>query len=433
MRRNALPETMRILFISNNFPPEVNAPATRLYEHAKQWVADGHEVEVLTSAPHFPEGRVYRGYANRFATEVVDGIRVTRVPMYVTANEGVVKRTLSYISFMLSARWHVRRLQQRPDLVVATSPQFFAGVAGYLVGKKLRVPFVFEVRDLWPESIVAVGAMRRNAVIRFFERIEQFLYERAAHIVVVTDAFKAFITNRGIPGEKITVLKNGADLDAWGHPLDPERLAAWRKRLGVEGKFVAAYIGTIGMAHRADVMLEAAQRCSDPDVVFMVVGTGAERARLEARQAELNLPNVRLVDKVPKEDVRYLMALTDVSVVHLRRSDLFKTVIPSKIFEAMATRTPIVLGVEGETKAIIEAAGAGIPITPEDAGELVEAVLRLRNDPALHAQMGERGYAFVHEHFNREKLARRYADLLARIAGRDSVRARPAPAEVEAV
>jgi len=421
---------MRILFISNNFPPEVNAPATRVYEHARQWVQDGHEVEVLTSAPHFPEGYVYDGYENAFATEAVDGIKVTRVPMYVSPNEGIFRRTLSFVTFMLSTRWFARRLQQKPDVVVATSPQFFAGVAGYLMSRYQRVPFVLEIRDLWPESVVAVGAMPRNAVIRFFERIERFLYEKADHIVVVTNAFKRFITQKGIDPGKITVLKNGADLGVWEEALDTDRIEALRRQHGLAGKFVASYIGTIGMAHRVDVMMEAAQQCTDPDVVFMVIGTGSEREKLEARQAELQLPNVRLLEKVTKDEVRYLLALTDVSVVHLRASPLFKTVIPSKIFEAMATRTPIVLGVEGETREIIEEADAGIPIRPEQADELVEAVLRLKNHTGLYARMAESGYRHVQTHYDRSKLARCYAVLLERVCGRSESFT---PSKVEAI
>ena len=407
---------MRILFLSNNFPPEVNAPATRLYEHARQWVRDGHDVEVLTSAPNFPEGRVYDGYENRFTTGEVDRIKVTRVPMYVAPNEGILRRTLSYVTYMVSARWYARRLQQKPDIVVATSPQFFAGIAGYLMSRYQRVPFVLEIRDLWPESIVAVGALKRNAVIRFFERLERFLYERAEHIVVVTNAFKRFIVDKGIDPEKITVLKNGADLETWGAPLDDARVCALRRRHGLDGKFVVSYIGTIGMAHRADVLLEAARRCPDPDVVFMVVGTGAKRAALEARQAALRLPNFRLLGKVPKREVPYLMALTDVSVVHLKASPLFKTVIPSKIFEAMAARPPSVLGGEGETKEIRDEAGAGIPIEPENAEALVEAVLRLKREPALYDWMASNGYRHVHTHYDRSHLARRYAALLEQVA-----------------
>lgn len=406
---------MRILFVSNYFPPEVNAPATRLYEHATQWVADGHDVEVLTSVPNFPEGAVYDGYENRLTEEVTDGIAVTRVPMYVTPNEGVIRRALSYLSFMLSAWWFGRRQKGPPDVVVATSPQFFAALAGYAIARREGVPFVLEIRDLWPESIVAVGAMDRNLLIRLFERIERFLYRKAAHIVVVTEAFERALQDKGVPAEKISVIKNGVDIDGWDEPLDADRLAAIQKEHGLEGKFVVSYIGTIGMAHRVEVMLEAAQQCTDPDVVFMVVGAGARRDALEARQAELQLDNFRLVEKVPKRDVPYLMASTDASVVHLKASPLFKTVIPSKMFEAMITRTPIILGVEGEAKSILEAAGAGIAMPPEDADALVEAALTLKRNPARRRAMGENGREHVCSHYDRRILARRYAALLQRV------------------
>jgi colanic acid biosynthesis glycosyl transferase WcaI len=406
---------VHILFLSNYFPPEVNAPATRLHEHARQWVADGHTVDVLTSVPNFPEGEVYDGYENRLTEEERDGIRATRVPMYVSPNEGVIQRTLSYLSFMVSACWYAGRLPT-PDVLVATSPQFFAALAGAWVSWWKDVPFVLEIRDLWPESVVAVGAMNRNLVVRFFEWVEEQLYHAADHIVVVTDAFVDAIAEKGIPRDKISVIKNGIETDWWEKTLDEERLAALRREHDLKGKFVASYIGTIGMAHRADVLLEAARRCDDPDIVFMVVGAGAKRDELEARQAELELDNFRLVDKVPKEMVPYLLALSDVSVVHLRDDPLFETVIPSKMFEAMATRTPIVLGVRGEAREIVEEAEAGIPVPPEDPDALIEATRRLKERPELRAEMAENAAQHVRAHYDREGLAREYASLLADIA-----------------
>ncbi len=405
---------MRILFISDNYPPEVNAPATRLYEHAKQWVLDGHEVEVLTSPPNFPEGRVYEGYQNRFSSRIEDGIRVTRVPIYISENSGFLRRTLSFVSFLVSSRWHARRLTLRPDVVVATSPQFFAAIAGYFVGRRFGIPFVLEVRDLWPESIVAVGALKRNAFIRLLERVEVALYRSAARIVVVTDAFKRAIVEKGIEPERIDVLKNGVDLTYWAQPLDPERLWALRRAHGLEDAFVASYIGTIGMAHRVDIMLDAARHC--PEVVFLIAGAGAERAALEARLARHPQPNVRLLGKVPRDDVRYLLALSNVSVVHLKGLPLFRTVIPSKLFEAMAARIPIALGVEGEARDIVEQAGAGLPFEPENCEELVRVLLRLKSDPARCSDLAEYGSRYVRQHGDRVVLARRYAAILDEVA-----------------
>ena len=418
---------MRLLFVSNYFPPEVNAPATRLVEHARQWTADGHAVEVLTSNPNFPEGEIYAGYTNRFGHGVVDGIKVTRVPMYVAENKGTLKRTLSYLSFGLSALLRSGQLQQKPDLVVATSPQFFCALGGYALARVHRVPFVLEVRDLWPESIVAVGAVQRGRVIEAFEALERYLYRHADHIVVVTDAFKEAIMAKGIAGDKISVVKNGADLTFYGTPLDPDRLAELRKEFGFEGKFVAAYMGTLGMAHRADVLLEAAQRCPDPDVLFVVMGAGAERAALEAKQRALGLPNFRLLDKQPKHLMPYLLALSDVNVVHLRDMPLFGTVIPSKIFEAMAMGRPVVIGVRGESQKIVEDGDVGLAIPPEDPEALVEAVVRLKSSPELYARLSTNGPAYVRQHYDRKTLARRYWDVLAEVWQRSRPPRRPAP------
>ena len=403
-------EPMRLLFVSNYFPPEVNAPATRLGEHARQWAADGHAVEVLTSNPNFPEGEIYAGYDNRFRQDDAGDVAVTRVPMYVAENRGTLRRTLSYVSFMASAVWQSRRVRARPDVVVGTSPQFFCALGAYVIARRFGVPFVLEVRDLWPESIVAVGAVGRGALIRLFEALARHLYRHADHIVVVTDAFAREVVALGAPAENVSVLKNGADLDVYGAPLDAGRLAALRTELGFDGWFVAAYMGTIGMAHRADVMLDAAARC--PDVLFVVIGAGAKRAALAKRAAALALPNFRLIDKQPKAIMPYLLALTDVSVVHLSDTPLFETVIPSKIFEAMAMGRPVALGVRGEAQQIVEASGAGVAFVPEDADALAGAVCRLRDDPAEYARLSAAGPPYVRAHFDRRVLARRYWQIL---------------------
>ncbi|MBI4822366.1 MAG: glycosyltransferase family 4 protein [Deltaproteobacteria bacterium] len=404
---------MRILFVSNYFPPEVNAPARRVFEHAIQWVRAGHEVEVLTSAPNFPEGAVYQGYRNLYRRELVEGIRVTRVPMFISANRGKVRRSLAYGSFLASGLAHAPLLQTSPDVVVATSPQILAAVLGLGIAKAMRLPFVLEIRDIWPESIVAVGASGRNQLIRALEGLERFLYENSDHIVVVTHSFKDHVKGKGISAERITVLMNGADLSAFGEPPDPLRVESMRRELGLEGKFVASYIGTLGMAHRAEIMLEAARICPDPNVVFMVVGTGAERPKLERLSREANLANFRLVDKHPADAVPALLALTDVSVVMLRDTPLFRTVVPSKIFEAMATHTPIVLGVEGETRALVERAGCGIPIPPESPAALVDAVCRLCADEELYDRLARQGGDYVRSNHDRKVLAERYLSLLA--------------------
>lgn len=401
---------MRIVFFSHYYPPEVNAPASRTSEHCRLWARAGHDVTVITSAPNHPRGVVYPGYRNRlFQVEMMDGVRVVRVCTVLAANEGFALRTLNYVSFMISAALALLRLP-RPDILVSTSPQFFCGLAG-LIGKTMRrVPWVLEVRDLWPESIVTVGAMRKGLVTRLLERLERLAYRKADQIVAVTDSFVPHIAERCQGAGKIQVVKNGVDLGLFKRGADG---GAIKRQYGLDGRFVAAYVGTHGMAHGLDTVLEAAALLrGDAHIGFLLVGDGAERERLVERTAALQLDNLRIIGQLPKSAMPAVWAATDVSMILLRRADTFKKVLPSKMFEAMAMQCPIVLGVDGEARALLDAAGAGLAIAPECAPELAAAVVRLAGDPALCARLGQQGAAHVREHFDRARLAARYAEVL---------------------
>ncbi|MBX3347904.1 MAG: glycosyltransferase family 4 protein [Nitrospira sp.] len=412
---------MRILFLSHYFPPEVNAPATRTYEHCRQWVKDGHNVTVVTCAPNHPQGRVYEGYRNRlYQRETKDGITVIRVWTFVTANEGFFKRSLNYISYMCSAVV-LSLLLPKADVVLSTSPQFFNGLAGYFVGKMRRIPWVLEIRDLWPESIVAVGAIKSQAVIKMLEWMERFAYRNADHIVPVTDSFKAYMLGKGIEAGKITVVKNGVDLAQY-RPVDG--VSGLAEELGLTGKFVASYFGTHGMAHHLVTILDAARRLSNtPNIVFLMVGDGAERQTLVRMRDAMGLKNVMMLDQQPKSRMPELWALSDVSLVLLKKSDLFKTVIPSKIFESLAMAKPIVLGVEGESADLLRAAQAGHCIEPEDADQLVTRVLELSRDTQLCQRLGRNGRRFVMEQFDRIVLARKLASVTEMVCGRSALQA----------
>lgn len=401
---------MHILFLSHYFPPEVNAPASRTFEHCRQWVRDGHRVTVVTCAPNHPRGKVYPGYRNRlYAREEKDGITIIRVWTYVTANEGFLKRTLNYVSYMAAAIV-AAPLIQKADIVISTSPQFFNGLAGYVVSRMKRAPWVLEIRDLWPESILAVGAIKNPFIIHLLEWLELFAYRQADRIVPVTDAFQRYIEGKGIPKEKISVIKNGADLTLYKPVTGTNRLA---ESLGVQGKFVAAYLGTHGMAHHLETVLYAAQRLREyPDIVLILAGDGAERQRLAALRNELGLDNVLMLDQQPKEQMPWLWALSDVSLILLKKSDLFKTVIPSKIFESMAMEKPIILGVEGESADIVRAADAGYCIEPENVEELVNRLIDLYANEALCKKLGANGRIHVSNFYDRKKLAKRFEQLL---------------------
>jgi len=402
---------MRILFLSHYFPPEVNAPASRTYEHCKQWVQDGHEVTVVTCAPNHPRGIVYDGYRNKlFQRAEKDGIQVIRVWSYVTANEGFLKRTLNYLSYMLAAVCLAPFLSNF-DIVLSTSPQFFNGLAGYLVSRLKRLPWILEIRDLWPESIVAVGAITNRPVIRLLEGMELFAYRKADHLVVVTDAFKAHMMKRGIVSKKVTVIKNGVDFSLYKKP--PHGSRDLSRELGLEDKFVASYFGTHGMAHHLETVLEAAHELREwKDIVFLLVGDGAERSRLVTMRDEMKLSNVVLLDQQPKNKMPELWSLSSVSVVLLKKSALFKTVIPSKIVESMAMERPVILGVEGESAELVLSAGGGICIEPESSKDLAIQVLKLYRDPMLRQELGSSGRRYVLEHFDRRVLARQFADVM---------------------
>lgn len=406
---------MHILFLTDNFPPETNAPATRTFEHAKRWVAAGHQVTVITCAPNFPGGKVFAGFKNRlFHRESMSGIEVIRVWTYITANEGFIKRTLDYVSFMVSSVV-AGIFVKRPDVIVATSPQFFCAMGGYVLSRLKFRPFVFELRDLWPDSIVAVGAMADSPAIRALRRIEYFLYRRASVIVSVTHSFKEILTGNGIPGDKIVVVPNGVDSnDFKPGPLPVELVDKWN----LQGKFVAAYVGTLGMAHGLGALLDAAELLrADERIAFVLVGTGAEREKLVELAQARGLANVVFVGAVDRESVKQYWRLADVALVLLRDTPLFSHVIPSKMFEAMGTARPIILGVRGESKGILERAQAGIAIPPESAAELAKAIQLLANNRDSARNMGQAGQTFVAEHYSRDRLANEMLIALQRAAG----------------
>ncbi|HEY8123493.1 MAG TPA: glycosyltransferase family 4 protein [Myxococcota bacterium] len=403
---------MKILFLTHYYPPEVNAPANRVHEHARAWVRDGHDVTVITGVPNHPRGQLFPGYANRWLQEERrDGVRVLRTWMYVTANEGFVKRSASYLAFMLTAVLASFRAE-RPDVVVATSPQFFCGIAGALVGALKRRPFVLEVRDLWPESIVALGQLRRGSLpVRLLEAVERALYRRASGVVVVTRAFARHVAARGVPESRIALVYNGIDGDAWTpRPPSPELLA----RHGIGGAFRVGYVGTLGLAHGLVTVLDAAERLADPEVHFVFVGDGADRARIEQEAKRRGLANVHFTGLLPREEVPAWLASLDVLLVMLRDLPVFETVIPSKLFEFAAMERPILLSApKGEVRELVENAEVGVAIDAEDADALAAAIAALRREPERARRLAARARAWAEQGFRREALARRMAQFLA--------------------
>ncbi len=388
---------MKILFLTENFPPETNAAATRVHERACYWAEWGHDVTVVTSAPNFPQGKLYAGYGNHwYHTERTAGIKVVRVKTFIAPNRGTVLRTLDFLSFMFTGI-AAGLLQPRPDVVGATSPQFFAAVAGWLVGTVRRAPFVFELGDIWPASIIAVGAMKESLLLRLMETFELFLYRRAASVVALTPAFKNNLVRRGIDGNKIAVVMNGVDL--WRY-APRRRDADLARKWGIAESFVAGYVGTHGMAHGLGNVLDAAEILrAEPRIRFVLVGDGAERAGLISSARARGLDNVLFLPPQPKESMPRVWSLCDVALVHLKNTEAFSEVIPSKMFEAMAMGLPVLLAAPlGEASRILAADGAGLHVAAEDPASLAETVVRLANEDGLRQDLARNALAAAPGH-----------------------------------
>lgn len=407
---------MHILFLSHYFVPENNAPAARVHSLAREWTRQGHRVTVITSAPNVPTGVVYEGYRNRLRQqEWIDGIRTVRVWTYLAANRGRLLRGFNFFSYLVTAGVAGALLRPRADVVIATSPQFFAGCAGVPVSRAHGAPFVLEIRDIWPASIMAVGALEEGRVIHALERLERALYDAADHIVAVGAGYRQHILEQGVPDAKVEVVTNGVDSDLFV-PRAPDE--ALRASLGLNGKYVLTYAGTVGMAHGLDVVLRAGHRLRESgrdDIVLLVVGDGARRAELEQAVRDQGLRNVVFTGMVGRAQLPAYLASSDACLVHMRDEALFSTVLPSKIFEDAAMEKPIIAGLLGEGSAIIEAADCGIVFAPGDDAALAAAVERLADDPEEGRRLGRNGRRFVLEHYERRRLAHDYLAILERV------------------
>ena len=402
---------MKILFLSDNFPPEVNAPATRTLEHCKEWVKAGHEVTVITCHPNYPIGKVYSGYKNCWkSVEEVEGLKVIWVWTYIASNKGFAKRILDYISFSITSFF--AGLFLKCDIIVATSPQFFTALSGRTLHFFKRKPWIMEVRDLWPDSIKSVGAMKDGIVLRYFSKEEMWCYRSAKQIVVVTDTFKEVISGRGIPASKISVIKNGANLNLFTPREKPAHLV---EKYGMAGKTVLGYVGTIGMAHKIDFLIDCVKEL--PHCILMIMGDGAEKEAMIEKVKKENVTNVVFIDSVSKEQVPDYVALQDLALVNLRRDPLFTTVIPSKIFETSAMHIPIMLGVDGEARKLVEQYGAGLYYEPENKADFLEKLNIILSSKQKYEEC-QAGCDKLARAFDRKKLAQEMLEIICETANK---------------
>lgn len=401
---------MNVLFLTHYFPPEVGAPQARIYELARELLKRGHEVSVLTGFPNYPSGIVHEGYRGKmFLRENVDGICVIRTWVYATPNKGFAKRLINHLSFTFSSLWATGAIGPC-DVIVVESPPLFLGISGYLISRLRRVPYVFNVADLWPESAVALGALKNGIAIRLAEALEAFLYARAAKITVVTRGLRATLLARGLSEDKVALMTNGVDASLFNPNVDGKE---FRSIHGLDSYFVVTYAGTHGMAQGLRTVLDAAHILSEDDgITFLLVGDGAEKEDLVREVGERGLRNVLFLPPQPKKVMPQLLAASDACLVPLRKLELFKTALPSKMYEAMASARPIILAAEGEAEALLKEADGGLCVPPEDSSALAAAVRRLAADAELRHRLGANGRAYVTEHFSREKIAEKLEALL---------------------
>ena len=414
---------MKILYVSQYFSPEMGAPAARAAELAQHWTQAGHDVSVLTGFPNHPTGVVppeWRSRLHRLTHhEKVGRVDVFRTWLWPLPNRKAHERMRNYASFCLSAA--VRGLSlPRPNVIIGSSPQLLVGLAACWLAFARQAPFVFEVRDLWPESLIAVGVGSENSILnKTLSAIAGFLYKHSDHVVVVTSAFKDHLVEhwRVLP-EKISVVENGVETELFA-PQPADARLSLRQQLEAEGKFLVCYVGTMGMAHGLETLLDAADqlRQEKPIVLFLLVGEGAEKERIKAIAQSRGLSNVRFLDQQPRERIPAIISASDAGLVLLKKTDVFKTVIPTKMLEFMSCARPVILGVEGQAQKIVEEAGAGIVIEPEKSSALAHAIKRLAGDLSLGETLGKNGREYIVRRFSRKQTAEDYIQVLQELCG----------------
>jgi colanic acid biosynthesis glycosyl transferase WcaI len=409
---------VKILYVSQYFPPEMGAPAARATELAQHWSEAGHEVSVLTGFPNHPTGVVPPEWRTRLRRltyqEKTGGVDVFRTWLWPLPNRKSHERVRNYTSFFLSAALRGLTIP-RPDVIIATSPQLLVGLAGWWVAFSRQIPFVFEVRDLWPESLAAVGIGKEDSLLHHtLAGIARFLYERADHIAVVTPAFKdRLIDDWRVPAEKISVVENGVETGVFA-PAPANVILDLRKQLNAEGKFLISYIGTMGNAHGLETLLDAASQLQqqNPDVLFLLLGEGAEKERIRSLAQSRGLANVQFLGQQSREKIPAFISASDACLVLLKKADVFKTVIPTKMLEFMSCGRPVIVGVDGQARQIVEEAAAGIVIEPETPDALVAAIEQLNANPQLGFVMGQKGRKYIVKNFSRASTAEKYLKIL---------------------
>lgn len=410
---------LRILLIHQFFLGDHEGGGSRWNEMSRIWTEAGHDVTVLAGTMHYMGSQSTGQPGTRFHESTNrDGVKVIRCHVSDSYHRSFPGRLWAYFSFTFSSSWGgIRRAKGRYDIIVVTSPPLFVGLTALVLSWWKRTPFVFEIRDLWPESAIDTGVLSNRHVIRFAYWFEGFVYKKAKLINVLTPAFReVLIHKKNIPAEKIIFIPNAADF-ALSENLRTTFVAAdFRETHDLTGKFVITYVGAHGVANHLSQLLDTAELLRGTNVLFLLIGDGMQKKTLIADAAKRGLTNVRFVDSVPKREVfRYILA-SDMGTSVLKRADTFRTVYSNKTFDYFSCRKPVLMAIDGVSRALVEAAGAGSFVEPENPRDFADRIRFYLDNPDLLQGQGENGYRYAREHFDREKLALQYLKLIAQAA-----------------
>jgi glycosyltransferase involved in cell wall biosynthesis len=405
---------MHILLIHQAFASLDEPGGTRHHELALHLAARGHTVTIIASPVSYLTGTA-RGRRVPWVTKQSGGpgVEILRAYTYAALHRSFAHRVFSFLSFMLSS-FIIGLRVRKVDLVWGTSPPIFQGATAWSLARLKRVPFLFEVRDLWPAFAVAVGVLRQPALIRASEWLERFLYRRADQVVVNSPGFIDHVQVRGV--RSVEIIPNGADTSMFDPAAGGD---AFLKAHNLEGRFIALYAGAHGLSNDLDVLLDAAGLLLErPEIAIVLLGDGKEKPALQARAKELGLTNVRFLPPVPKKEMRQALAAADACIAILKPIPMYATVYPNKVFDYLAAGRPVVLAIEGVIRQVVEEAEAGIPVKPGDAAALAAAIRQLADDRPAGQAMGLQGRRYVEARFDRPILAERMATLIEKMANK---------------
>ncbi len=402
---------MKILFLTQYCPPEVGAPQNRIFEFAKQLKKFGHEVTILTAMPNYPRGEIFEEYrGKKIVKETIDGIDIVRTGIYVTKSKDFVKRLRNYLSFTWSSVFSGAKHIEKQDVIITESPPLFLGWSGYVLSKMKKAKFIFNVSDLWPESAVKLGVLNNKAMIRASTWLEEFCYRKAAAVTGQTKGIVDNIVSRGFDKNKVHIITNGVDTEFF---KKENRSEEFRESIGIKNKFAVVYAGIHGIAQGLEVLVDAAEIIKEEkEIQIVFIGEGPEKPMLMNKVKEKKLENVSFLPMQDKKDMPKIIASMDATVVPLKKLDIFKGALPSKMFENLASEIPIVLAVEGEAENLINDAQAGIVVEPENSKEIAKAILKLHKNKELREDLGKNGRSYVMNNFSREAIARKLENIL---------------------